>query len=808
MSQFFVYVNRVTVSNVFWDGMYMTKTTEKKPPFKSPTKKTVASNKTTAAKTKKKAEPKSADTKERKESSKPAPAKEKAAAKPSRPAKPKSEKAVETKPSVAKAKGTTATKSSKPVSQPAAKPKAAASKRTTEKVTEASLTETKQQKSSEQRNQPKTTEKNHPVVNHTATREPQKPAIAQVITNAAAESEPAPEPKSVTATDENKPIVSDEDAAIARELEQKATFLLDLGFQQAVALNLAKRDFVQPERIPPSLWETALRGACTLVTGDAGPESRILWMSVIASRINHLRISRGEPQSPSVIVVTGGDRSATAALQQAKEFFAPFDIKVFGIFRDTDAKRSERPLAAGPDIVIVSREALTQIKTTHNVSLDQVQAVVCEDFERVVEYKEGGADFEKILAFLQGHDCQHLYFAGRQSQPIRDHLLLDSKEVISVDLAAQAWCRKKPERQWLYAMQAVEKFNVLQGVLRDNKGKCALVFANTGAVVLWLAYKLVRNDFRVDFLTSMPKPDRARRLASRIQKGELDVVVCSDSVAHAISVAASPAIVNFDVPTIPFNYAARAGTFPHTNNETNIITFVCEDYGFNMSKLSEYLEFVPETREIPKSYAEIEDKSDSPFDSQGRFKPVWPESSDRPVTDDEVEPAPRPRPAAPHRPRAEGEEISFTATTAVASDRRPRHAPVAPAVTAATPMAASAAHVDEEPTTTTTPIMTTASTTTTTTYEGHRQPRRDERAREVIEKTLDAARSRQRGHTAPPQEEMDLQEVSLLEVAREGLEAAMAAFQATVAPTVRTRFPRVSGLLERLGFFGDGREDE
>lgn len=640
----------------------------------------------------------------------------------------------------------------------------------------------------------------------------QRPSKMRTETPAPAAEAPAPSEE--TPADETPvpaeipaPTASEQDEAaeLRREQEKKAgTLIQDIGLHKDVAVQLVQRNFIAPARITLPIWEAAVRGACVVVTGDAGQESRLLWLSVVASRILEEKIARGKPQAPSVLVVTGGDRSASSALNQARDTLSQFGIKLYGIFKDTDPKRAERPLSGGVDIVIASRDVLGSLREKFALSFDNLAMVIAEDFERIVELNEGGPAYKETLNTLVAREAQHIYFAGRQSQLIRDHLLLDSKETLSLDLAAQEWCRKHPERQWLYAIPAVEKFQVLQGVLGENKGQCAMVFANTGAVVLWLAYKLVRNGFRVDFLTSMPNPDRARRLSSRIARSELDVVICSDSVAHAISVPAASHVVNFDVPGLPVNYSARAGSFSHSTPQTPIITLVCEDYGHHMDKLSEYLGFTPDTREVPQAYRDIEDKSDNPFDEAGRFKPIWPEAEPK-----------RPIPPAPiaERPRLEREErkpvaAAEGAAPAARPTERPRHERPAGEelrFTAQSPSAEPRQQGERRHERTST----TAATATTT--EAPRLPRRDEKAKEILERALSAARDANRTRptdaASRPPVGMD-EDASFFQVAREGLGAAVAAFQATVAPEVRRRFPRMSNILQQFGFFASDRDED
>lgn len=210
---------------------------------------------------------------------------------------------------------------------------------------------------------------------------------------------------------------------------------------------------------------------------------------------------------------------------------------------------------------------------------------------------------------------------AQQARPQRERPERDqSREQKPKEHKHQQGSRDKSVQQWAYATSSQEKFQVLLGLIKNQKPSAAIVFANTKIVAEWVAYKLAGNGIKVEVCQSGISPEKRASLNDAIRAGEVQVVVTTDQ-GGPVSLDKVSHVYNFDIPSNAANFTARLETFSNGAQGTSV-SLICEDYGYNMNGIEKELDQKIAVREIPSEFFDVKDTSDYPFDENGRVKPI------------------------------------------------------------------------------------------------------------------------------------------------------------------------------------------
>lgn len=449
------------------------------------------------------------------------------------------------------------------------------------------------------------------------------------------------------------------------EVPDPFTTFEELELHPELLAAVRKVGFTAPTLVQAMCMPLTSKGKDVAGFAQTGTGKTAVFLMTAAQHILNGKIKRGEPKHPSVLVLVPTRELASQISSDAQGLLSQLKINSVAIYGGSDMDKQVRQLEKGVEIVVATPGRLFDLHKQGAIKFNNVGLFVCDEADRMFDmgFIE---DVEYVLRILPSENVQKLLFSATSSDRVRELAFeyLEQPEYVETNPEQIA-----PERitQWAYAVPADKKFKCLLGLVKQDNPTCALVFTNTKIVAEWVGYKLSKNGITAEVLTG-DIPQRKRfSLINKIKNGEVHVLVATDVVSRGLHVPNLSHVYNFDIPDEPQNFIHRIGRTARAGAEGSAITLICEDYGYNMKAVEELLGFNLEVKPVPDSFMNLEDVSDSPFDSRGRVKQVGGDSErdERDEKFSEVR-SPEAKAEAPKKPFREHKPVAENVSKEVA----------------------------------------------------------------------------------------------------------------------------------------------
>ncbi len=143
--------------------------------------------------------------------------------------------------------------------------------------------------------------------------------------------------------------------------------------------------------------------------------------------------------------------------------------------------------------------------------------------------------------------------------------------------------------QLLYHAGRHEKFSLLLGLLRQERGARVLVFTNTREEVRRLVARLQRNGHQARALTGdLDQRQRLRTLAE-FKDGTLPILVATDVASRGLHIPDVTHVYNWDLPQDPEDYVHRIGRTARAGATGKAISLVDEASAFSLDSVERFI---------------------------------------------------------------------------------------------------------------------------------------------------------------------------------------------------------------------------
>lgn len=496
-----------------------------------------------------------------------------------------------------------------------------------------------------------------------------------------------------------------EEAPAAIEPEKEVTFSF-LGFNDQILAALRKQNFVKPTRVQALCLPHTLDGKDVAGFAQTGTGKTAVYLLTAAQRLMSQENRVLNPRKPHILVVVPTRELADQVSQDAKKLLSPLKLRSVALFGGVDVDKHVSELNQPTDIIVATPGRLLDLHRSKHLEFDELQMLVIDECDRMFDMGFID-DVEYVLRHLPAERVQKLLFSATGSEKVKELAFeyLENPEYIETDPV-----RISPEKiaQVAYAVTAEQKFLALMGHLRAHNPECGIIFTNTKVVAEWVGYKLACNGLNAEVLTGDLPQRKRMTLIKKIKEGKCNLLVATDVLSRGLHVANLSHVYNFDIPDDAESFIHRIGRTARAGATGHAITLICDDYGYNMGAVEKLLGFHIPLAEVPRDYLTAEDKSDYPFDENGRVK-VYGQTSttatkeayeprerehrhseQRPVAAEAGGPTARtgrPEPTLPHHRR----EITASKDLPSAAPERPIDRPVPAAAAADAPVATPAA---------------------------------------------------------------------------------------------------------------------
>jgi ATP-dependent RNA helicase RhlB len=375
-----------------------------------------------------------------------------------------------------------------------------------------------------------------------------------------------------------------------------------------------------PSKILQKFLPAALRGSDVLLFKLKNEAHFFLGALPVVTRFLSENIQKGLHQAPGAFFVCSSQRKADEFFSESKGFFEIFGISVAKIEESCSQEDCVTLFSQPVDFCVATPKALRfAVEEAKTLSFKNTGFCAFLDCENLSKHHKD--DLERyFFPFLPAERVQKIFVSSENLPFVREFAFkfLENPERISV-LPAH-FSRQHP-KQLAYTLLATQKFQVLLGHLNALKPKTSLVFANTSAVAEWIAYKLHGNGIKVELVTTFLNQQKRQILTKMLAQDSPIVVVTTDFVSKNFGFCHLNCLYHFDLPDSPAHFIERLSKIVGIQDAL-AISFVCEDYGFNMKAIENTLGFSLPIVIPNQSFFELKDRSHYPLEQSGKVKRI------------------------------------------------------------------------------------------------------------------------------------------------------------------------------------------
>jgi ATP-dependent RNA helicase RhlB len=143
--------------------------------------------------------------------------------------------------------------------------------------------------------------------------------------------------------------------------------------------------------------------------------------------------------------------------------------------------------------------------------------------------------------------------------------------------------------QVLYHAGRHEKFSLLLGLLRAERGDRVLIFTNTRDEAHRLVERLERNGHEARPLTGDVDQRRRLRTLEAFKDGSVPILVATDVASRGLHIPAVSHVYNWDLPQDPEDYVHRIGRTARAGASGKAISLVDEASAFSLDAVERFI---------------------------------------------------------------------------------------------------------------------------------------------------------------------------------------------------------------------------
>jgi len=244
------------------------------------------------------------------------------------------------------------------------------------------------------------------------------------------------------------------------------------------------------------------------------------------------------------------------------------------VFGGVNIKAQKIKLRKGVDILVSTPGRLLDHVSQRSVDLSSVNTLVLDEADCMLDMGFIH-DIRKILGLLPT-SRQTLLFSATFSDQIKQLAkdFLKNPEMVQV---AQKNTVSEQVKHLAYPVDRERKHELLLQLMETNDWKQVLVFTRTKHAANKLSEKLDKEGIPSAAIHGNKTQAARMKALSSFKRGDVRVLVATDIAARGINISQLPAVINFELPTVPSDYIHRIGRTGRAGNEGEAISLVCVD---------------------------------------------------------------------------------------------------------------------------------------------------------------------------------------------------------------------------------------
>ncbi len=210
------------------------------------------------------------------------------------------------------------------------------------------------------------------------------------------------------------------------------------------------------------------------------------------------------------------------------------------------------------------------------LNLGNIKILVLDEADRMLDM--GFLNDVELIMSKCNEDKQTLLFSATLSKELMDISRKYMKDSVNISLNNQVDASKL--EQVYYDVPGHLKFSLLVKEIKKNGSK-SMVFCNSKKSVDEVSEGLYRNRIKAKGLHGGLTQAKRSKVLRAFNKGDLDVLVCTDVAARGLDIEGVEYVYNYDVPQDKKQYVHRIGRTARAGKKGKAITLLSrKDYSY------------------------------------------------------------------------------------------------------------------------------------------------------------------------------------------------------------------------------------
>ena len=344
----------------------------------------------------------------------------------------------------------------------------------------------------------------------------------------------------------------------------------DLGISERFINALDDLNITTPTPVQKSAIPLLLEGQHVMAQARTGSGKTLAYVLPILERMG--------PALNEALVLVPTRELAVQVHQVILDLKHP-KIKSMTIYGGVSINNQIAKLQRGVNFIVGTPGRIIDLYKRRILNLSKVKFICLDEADRMWDF--GFAPDVKYIINQIKSKYQFMLFSATLHSEIRN-LVKDysGNQFTFLNLSKDDLTVGNTKQVYYLVDNFKDKFKTFTRILKREKPKHALVFANTKKTVNWLSDRLrsqKNSKFKIAAISGDFSQYQRETILKKFKNHEINLLVATDVAARGLDIDNISHVINYDVPKYPENYVHRIGRTSRMNKKGVAITLCLKD---------------------------------------------------------------------------------------------------------------------------------------------------------------------------------------------------------------------------------------